>query len=66
MLENACEIICKSRIKYGVGMWCVKVGRKIADRIQGRFYNKLLRNPLEHSKHSCKEKYEKEDAPRYR
>jgi len=27
-LENACEIICKSRLKYGVEMWCVRVGRK--------------------------------------
>jgi len=49
MLENACEIICKFRLKYGVWMWCVNVGWKITDRIQGRFYMKLLRSPQEHS-----------------
>jgi hypothetical protein len=50
MLENACEIICKSRLKYGVGMWCDKMGWKITDRIPGRFYKKLLQGPQEHSK----------------
>ena len=54
MLENASEIICKSRLKHGVGMWRVKVGWKITDRMQGRFYKKLLRSPQEHSKQSCR------------
>jgi hypothetical protein len=44
-LENIYEMLCKSRIMYGVEVWGLDEAWKEVDRIHGRFCKKILGLP---------------------
>jgi hypothetical protein len=45
LLENVYEMVCESRIMYGVEIWWVEEGWKEIDKIHGRMCKKILGIP---------------------
>jgi len=45
MLENIQDIICLSKMIFGIEIWVVKEGWATIDSMQGRFWKAVLRSP---------------------
>jgi len=43
MLERIYEMICESKVLYGTESWRIEGGWEIVERVQGKFFKKLLR-----------------------